>query len=116
LPSCLPKESTAIYWPKNMYWRKPGERFVRPVRWLVALLDDETIPLEFDGVRAGNQFARAPDSDGMLGENAVTIPRAGAAYFDCCERLRFWGAASASIRFARRWMPLHAPGSRRALA
>jgi glycyl-tRNA synthetase beta chain len=30
----LPKELSAIYWPKNMYWRKPGERFVRPVRWL----------------------------------------------------------------------------------
>ena len=38
-----------------MYWRKPSERFVRPVRWLVAMLDDEIIPLEFDGVRAGNQ-------------------------------------------------------------
>ena len=37
----LPKELSAIYWPKNMYWRKPNERFVRPVRWLVAMLDDE---------------------------------------------------------------------------
>jgi glycyl-tRNA synthetase beta chain len=36
-----------------MYWRKPNERFVRPVRWLVAMLDGETIPLEFDGIRAG---------------------------------------------------------------
>src|ERR1700723_847057 len=24
----LPKELSSIYWPKNMYWRKPGERFV----------------------------------------------------------------------------------------
>src|SRR5579864_1819436 len=45
----LPKELSTIYWPKNMYWRKPNERFVRPVRWLVAMLDGETIPLEFDG-------------------------------------------------------------------
>jgi len=35
----LPKEISAIYWPKNMYWRKRNERFVRPVRWLVAILD-----------------------------------------------------------------------------
>lgn len=49
----LPKEISAIYWPKNMYWRKTNERFVRPVRWLVAMLDGETIPLEFDGIRAG---------------------------------------------------------------
>ena len=49
----LPKELSTIYWPKNMYWHKPNERFVRPVRWLVAMLDGETIPLEFDGIRAG---------------------------------------------------------------
>src|SRR5450432_24138 len=49
----LPKEIAAIYWPKNMYWRKTNERFVRPVRWLVAMLDGEVIPLEFGGVRAG---------------------------------------------------------------
>ena len=37
-----------------MYWR-PGkpERFVRPVRWLVALLDGEIVPLEFGGITAG---------------------------------------------------------------
>jgi glycyl-tRNA synthetase beta chain len=45
----LPKEISSIYWPKNMYWRKTGERFVRPVRWLVAMLDAEIIPMEFDG-------------------------------------------------------------------
>lgn len=52
----LPKEIAALYWPKNMYWRagKP-ERFVRPVRWMVALLDQEVIPLEFGGIKAGNE-------------------------------------------------------------
>src|SRR5215469_1505819 len=38
LAEALPKEISAIYWPKNMYWRKPSERFVRPVRWVVAML------------------------------------------------------------------------------
>src|SRR5215471_20704582 len=47
LAELLPKEIASIYWPKNMYWRKPGERFVRPVRWLVAMLDDQVVPLEF---------------------------------------------------------------------
>ncbi len=32
LVELLPKELASIYWPKNMYWRKPSERFVRPVR------------------------------------------------------------------------------------
>ena len=37
-----------------MYWRgKSAERFVRPVRWLVTLLDGEVVPLEFAGIRAG---------------------------------------------------------------
>jgi glycyl-tRNA synthetase beta chain len=56
LAELLPKEIASIYWPKNMYWRagKP-ERFVRPVRWIVALLDGEVIPLEFAGIKGGNQ-------------------------------------------------------------
>ena len=55
LAEALPKEINAIYWPKNMYWRegKP-ERFVRPVRWMVAMLGGKVVPVEFAGVVAGN--------------------------------------------------------------
>ena len=51
----LPKEALAIHWAKNMYWRagKP-ERSVRPVRWVIALLDSEVVPLEIAGISAGN--------------------------------------------------------------
>jgi len=51
----LPKEVLGLYWAKNMYWRagKP-ERFVRPVRWIVALLDSAVVPLEIAGILAGN--------------------------------------------------------------
>ena len=50
----LPKELAGIYWAKNMYWRtgKP-ERFVRPVRWMIALLGDTVVPVEFGGKTAG---------------------------------------------------------------
>jgi glycyl-tRNA synthetase beta chain len=78
LAESLPKEISTIYWQKNMYWRKPTERFVRPVRWLVAMLDEETIPLEFDGVRAGNRSR----GHRILTDEDVTIPRAGTAYID----------------------------------
>ena len=55
LAESLPKEIAGIYWPKSMYWRgKSAERFVRPVRWLVSLLDEEVVPLEFAGIRAGD--------------------------------------------------------------
>ena len=51
----LPKEVLGIYWAKNMYWRagKP-ERFVRPVRWVVAMLDSKVVDLEIAGIAAGN--------------------------------------------------------------
>ncbi len=68
----LPKAINSIYWPKNMYWRKRGELFVRPVRWLVAMLDGEVIPLEFDGVRAGNQSR----GHRILANHAVAITQA----------------------------------------
>jgi len=53
IASELPKELAAIYWAKNMYWR-PGkpERFVRPVRWITALLDDRVVPVSFAGYTA----------------------------------------------------------------
>jgi len=89
LAEALPKEISAIYWPKNMYWRKPNERFVRPVRWLVAMLDDETIPLEFDGIRAGNSSR----GHRILNHDAVTISRAGSSYVDALRAAKVLGRA-----------------------
>jgi glycyl-tRNA synthetase beta chain len=83
----LPKELSTIYWPKNMYWQKPNEHFVRPVRWLVAMLDGETIPLEFDGVRAG----KTSRGHRILSDGAVTIPHAGPAYFECLRAAKVLG-------------------------
>ena len=50
----LPKELAGIYWAKNMTWRagRP-ERFVRPVRWMVCLLGEVVVPVEFGGKTAG---------------------------------------------------------------
>jgi glycyl-tRNA synthetase beta chain len=51
----LPQEIGALSWPKTMYWRpnKP-ERFVRPLRWLLCLLDESVVPLELAGIRAAH--------------------------------------------------------------
>ncbi len=44
-----------IYFPKTMYWTaKNGPRFIRPIRWLLALLGEETVPFEIAGVHSGN--------------------------------------------------------------
>ena len=68
----LPKEIAGIYWAKNMYWRgKSAERFVRPVRWLVTLLDGEVVPLEFAGIRAGG----VSEGHRILSSGALTIKR-----------------------------------------
>jgi len=89
LAETLPKELSSIYWPKSMYWRKPHERFVRPVRWLVAMLDGETIPLEFDGIWAG----KTSRGHRMLSRGEVTIPRAGAAYVEALRAAKVLGRA-----------------------
>jgi glycyl-tRNA synthetase beta chain len=59
----LPKEVLSLYWAKNMYWRagKP-ERFVRPVRWVVALLDSAVVPLEIAGMQGREHEPRASRS------------------------------------------------------
>jgi len=78
----LPREVAGIYWAKNMYWRagKP-ERFVRPVRWVVALLDAEIVPLEIAGIAAG----RASRGHRILhGEAPVVLAKAA----DYVESLR----------------------------
>ncbi len=62
LAEALPKEIASLYWPKNMYWRKRGEVFVRPVRWLVAMLDYAVVPMEVFGIAAGNHDRHADRS------------------------------------------------------
>jgi glycyl-tRNA synthetase beta chain len=78
LAEALPKEINSLSWPKNMYWRKRGELFVRPIRWLVAMLDGQPISLEFDGVVAGNRSR----GHRILANREVEIPQAGRPYVE----------------------------------
>jgi glycyl-tRNA synthetase beta chain len=51
----LPNLILKIQWPKTMFWNGKGsERFIRPIRWLVALLGDVVVPFEIAGVKSGN--------------------------------------------------------------
>ena len=56
LAESLPAAILAIQWPKTMYWTggKSGPRFIRPIRWIVALLGDQIISFEIAGVKSGN--------------------------------------------------------------
>jgi len=55
LAESLPAAILGIQWPKAMYWTdRNGPRFIRPIRWLVALLGDQVIPIAIGGVRSSN--------------------------------------------------------------
>ena len=55
LAEALPGIVTGIYFPKTMYWTgKGGVRFIRPIRWILALFDNETVPFEVANVKSGN--------------------------------------------------------------
>jgi glycyl-tRNA synthetase beta chain len=92
LAESLPKEIAGIYWAKSMYWRgKSAERFVRPVRWLVTMLDGEVVPLEFAGIRAGHEteghriLSSGPLSISQPAEYASTLAQ-GSVIATSCER------------------------------
>ena len=54
LAEFLPEAIVGIYFPKTMYWTgKAGPRFIRPIRWLVALFNGRVVPFEIAGVRSG---------------------------------------------------------------
>ncbi len=53
LPAILTGLITEIPWPKTQRWGSRHEQFSRPVRWLLALLDDEVVPVEFAGLTSG---------------------------------------------------------------
>ncbi len=51
----LPGLISDIQFPKAMSWPgSEGVRFVRPIRWIIALLDEHVVPFEVAGVESGN--------------------------------------------------------------
>nr|WP_092068453.1 glycine--tRNA ligase subunit beta [Dendrosporobacter quercicolus]NSL47102.1 glycine--tRNA ligase subunit beta [Dendrosporobacter quercicolus DSM 1736]SDL76213.1 glycyl-tRNA synthetase beta chain [Dendrosporobacter quercicolus] len=54
LPTLLPEMIHALSFPKNMRWADLDLRFVRPIRWLLALFGQEVIPFTIADVAAGN--------------------------------------------------------------
>ena len=73
----LPQLITGLNFPKSMHWGNLDAKFVRPVRWLVALLDEEVIPVEFATVKSGN----VTRGHRFLGADEITIKNAS-SYLD----------------------------------
>ena len=88
LAETLPREISTLYWPKNMYWRKRGESFVRPVRWLVAMLDEQIVPLELFGIAAG----KTSRGHRIIGDGPVAVSKPS-AYVETLRGAKVLGAA-----------------------
>lgn len=54
LPDLLRRLIFSLHFPKSMRWGNGNLRFVRPVHWILALYNNETINFEVDGIRSGN--------------------------------------------------------------
>jgi glycyl-tRNA synthetase beta chain len=66
----LPQLILKIPWPKTMYWNGKGsEKFIRPIRWIVALLGDSVVPFGLAGVQSGN----VTQGHRILGKSAIPV-------------------------------------------
>ncbi|MBM3784268.1 MAG: glycine--tRNA ligase subunit beta [Acidobacteria bacterium] len=73
LAETLPGLITSIPWPKTMYWPSlGGPRFIRPIRWIVALLGSEVVKFDCAGVTSGS-VTYGHRRLGVRGPLAVTV-------------------------------------------
>ncbi|MBR1657057.1 MAG: glycine--tRNA ligase subunit beta [Synergistaceae bacterium] len=72
LPEIMKSLISGLTFPKSMYWDKSGVRFARPVRWIVAMADENVIPFEFGGVKSG----RKTTGHRFMGHKAIEIKNA----------------------------------------
>ncbi len=55
LTQSLPRAIHDLAWPRSMTWTGlEGARFIRPIRWIVAVLDGKPLKFSFGGALAGN--------------------------------------------------------------
>jgi glycyl-tRNA synthetase beta chain len=74
LATVLPQAIQEISWPRSMYWtRSDSPRFIRPIRWIVALLGGRVVPFCFAGVHAGNHT----DGHRFLGKKNIAVSGPG---------------------------------------
>jgi len=70
LEETLPQVIQEISWPRSMYWTgAQGPRFIRPIRWIVALLDGKIVPFSFAAVHAGSHT----DGHRFLGKKHILV-------------------------------------------
>jgi len=96
LAETVPKEILSLYWPKSMYWRSKTERFVRPVRWLIAMLDTDVVPMEL----AGKPAQKGTHGHRML--SGTTTVQSAAEYVPTLERVKVMVSREARLERIRK--------------
>src|SRR5215470_4380720 len=70
LSAVLPRAVHDLTWPRSMTWTGlGGPRFIRPIRWTVAVLDGKPLKLDIAGVTAGN----VTRGHRFLGSNSIRV-------------------------------------------
>ena len=83
LPEILPRLLRGISFARPMYWDNKGDRFPRPVRWLLAFYGSQVIPFKFAGILSGKEtFGHRFLAPGPFVVDSIP------AYFDCLEQNR----------------------------
>jgi glycyl-tRNA synthetase beta chain len=74
LERALPEVMREICWPRSMYWTGvKGARFIRPIRWIVAMLGGRVVPCTYASVQSGNKT----DGHRFLGKSAIPVTGPG---------------------------------------
>ncbi len=91
LADALPGLVAGVTWPKNMYWRESRFRFIRPLRWFLALWNSTPLDFEFEGVASGassrgHRFLGRPDVAVARPDDYVSALRENFVLVDLAQR------------------------------
>lgn len=69
LKSILPEAIKSMTFPKAMRWGGKNMRFIRPIRWMVCILNDSVLDIELEGIVSSN----ATKGHRFLGESEFEV-------------------------------------------
>lgn len=85
LADILPRILHDLYWPKTMTWTGlSGARFIRPIRWIVGLLDGKPLKFSYGGTAAADMTRGHRFISSSAGSPAIRVR----AFADYEKRLR----------------------------
>lgn len=109
LPKALEQLVLGMVHLKTMRWGDGSLRFPRPIRWLLALLGDDVIPLELDGITSGRVthghrfLAPGPFEVKAAGDYAAVVGEQGLVTLDRDERATFIRGELARVATEKGW-------------